>query len=90
MEEIYRLRESNKYKYKGRNVIGLRLIDDWIDNLEIGNVMQLNPMTPNELTQPLTKHHEFNKDPLLEKLVLLTVSYFTIATEMRLQAKEDK
>jgi hypothetical protein len=38
----------------------------------------------------MNKHHEFQKDPMLEKLVLLIVTFFSIATEMRLIAKEDK
>jgi hypothetical protein len=40
--------------------------------------------------QNLNKHHEFQKDPMLEKLVLLVVAFFSIATEMRLIVKEDK
>ena len=37
--EIEALKDSDKHKFKGRNVLGVRMLDDWIDNLEIGNVM---------------------------------------------------
>ncbi len=48
--EIEALQANLKYKFKGRNVLGVRQIEDWINNLEIGNVMSLNPMNPHELT----------------------------------------
>jgi hypothetical protein len=98
IEEINKLRESTKYKYStGRNVLGVRiLLEDWIHGLEIGHVMQLNPMIATELHNPinrvniekgLQRLHELMKDPMLEKLVLLIVSMFSIATELRLENK---
>ena len=51
--------------------------------------MTLNPLNTREFTTDLSRHHEFQKDYMLEKLVLLVVTYFTIATEMRLQVKEN-
>jgi len=50
-DEIARLRTSSKYKEQaGRNMLGVRvLLEDWIHGLEIGHVMQLNPMLPSEL-----------------------------------------
>lgn len=39
MQQIDMLRKNDKYKYAGRNVLGVRQIDDWINNLEIGHVM---------------------------------------------------
>ena len=98
IEDINKLRESTKYKYStGRNVLGVRiLLQDWIHGLEIGHVMQLNPMIASELQNPinrvniekgLQRLHELMKDPMLEKLVLLIVSMFSIATELRLENK---
>jgi hypothetical protein len=56
-------------------------------------VMQLNPMLASELQNKGTSNvtsiqrlHELTKDPMLEKLVLLIVSMFSIATEFRLAA----
>lgn len=68
----------------------MRKFDDWINNLEIGNVMHLNPITTQELIQNIGKHHEFQKDPMLKKLVLLSVSFFSIATEMRMMVQFNK
>ena len=45
LEEIEQIRKSDKFKYIGRNLLGVRKFDDWINNLEIGNVMHLNPLT---------------------------------------------
>lgn len=49
MQEIDFLRKNDRYKFIGRNLLGIRKFDDWINNLEIGNVMHLNPITPQEL-----------------------------------------
>ena len=57
--QIELLRKSERYKYEGRNVLGVRQLEDWINSLEIGHVMQLNPMTAQELTQNIKKSHEF-------------------------------
>ena len=72
-------------------MLGVRKFDDWINNLEIGNVMHLNPLTTSEFLSNIGKHHEFQKDPMMKKLVLLVVSFFSIATEMRMMVQnEDK
>ena len=51
LEKVRKMRESTKYKTgTGRNVLGVRiLLEDWIHGLEIGHVMQLNPMLASEL-----------------------------------------
>ena len=41
------------------------------------------------MKQCIDKHHEFQKDPMLEKLVLLVVAFFSIGTELRLIVDED-
>ena len=84
VNDIDKLKKNERYKYAGRNMLGVRKFDDWIHNLEIGNIMHLNPIATQELTQNIGKHHEFQKDPMLKKLVLLVVSFFSVATEMRM------
>mmetsp|Transcript_4652 Transcript_4652/g.4367 ORF Transcript_4652/g.4367 Transcript_4652/m.4367 type:complete len:81 (+) Transcript_4652:344-586(+) len=71
-------------------MLGVKKIDDWINNLEIGNVMHLNPITTQEVMSGIGKHHEFQKDPLLKKIVLLVVSFFSVATELRMQGLRAK
>jgi hypothetical protein len=63
---------------------------DWIYNLNIGNVMHLSLMGAEEIndnsqnTKSLEQTtHELGKDSMLEKIVLVSVAYFCIATEMR-------
>lgn len=50
MNEIDALRKNDRFKYQGRNMLGVRKFDDWINNLEIGNIMHLNPISTAELT----------------------------------------
>ena len=59
LDEVEVLRKSDQYKYIGRNMLGVRKFDDWINNLEIGNVMHLNPLTTQEFISNFGKHHEF-------------------------------
>ena len=66
-----------------RNVLGLRLADDWIFNLNIGNVMHLSLMGTEELNTKQETTHELCKDSMLEKIVLVCVAYFCVGTEMR-------
>lgn len=65
------------------NNLGLRHNDDWIFNLNIGNVMHLSLMGAEELNATLENNHELCKDSMLEKIVLISVAYFCIGTEMR-------
>jgi hypothetical protein len=83
-EDIEALRKNDKFKFVGRNMLGIRKYDDWINNLEIGNVMHLNPISTSEIMQNIGKHHEFQKDPMLKKIVLLVVSFFSVSTEIRM------
>jgi len=48
--------------------------------------MHLNPLSTSELTENTGRHHEFQKDPMLRKLVYLVISFFSIATELRMLA----
>ena len=57
--------------------------DDWIFNLNIGNVMHLLPMSLEELNLHIDNSHELSRDAMLEKSILLSVSYFCVGTELR-------
>lgn len=86
--EIDRIQKEQMFKICVRNILGLRHKDDWIFNLNIGNVMHLNLMGSDEMNNKLDPTHEFNKDAMLEKIVLISVAYFCIGTEMRFLAKQ--
>ena len=64
--------------------MGLKHTEDWIFNLNIGNVMYLAKMDEDELAYPIDRYHELNKDAMLEKIVLMWSWYFWVATELRL------
>lgn len=82
-EEITELKKRSEFKLNIRNVLGVRHADDWIFNLNIGNVMHLSTMNIDELFSRSETNHELNRDAMLEKLVLLTVGYFCVGTEIR-------
>lgn len=45
--------------------------------------MHLLPMSLEELNLYLDNSHELSRDAMLEKIILLTVSYFCVGTELR-------
>lgn len=88
--EINRLKASQKYKLNERNTLGVKASEGWIHNLNIGNIMHLNPINFDDmhisfLGESLKKRTlpELSKDIALEKLVYLIVSYFCVGTEYR-------
>ena len=83
LEEIDALKKNERFKMNLRNVLGIKHSDDWIFNLNIGNVMHLSPMNLDELHTKLELTHELNRDAMLEKIVLITVAYFCVGTELR-------
>ena len=51
--------------------------------MNIGNVMHLLPMSLEELNLHIDNSHELSRDAMLEKTILLSVSYFCVGTELR-------
>jgi hypothetical protein len=71
--------------------LGVKDSDDWIFSLNIGNVMHLLPMSIEELNLHIDNSHELSRDAMLEKIILISVSYFCVGTELRfLTALQDK
>lgn len=66
-----------------KTILGVKDADDWIFNLNIGNVMHLLPMSLEELNLHVDNSHELSRDAMLEKIILLSVSYFCVGTELR-------
>ena len=145
IKEIKAIQQIKKFKIAVRNTLGLKQLDDWIYNLNIGNVMHLSLMSADEL-QPIENFSQLNgkksgiqslgsttangqlqsaldidqgsrngyqshhdkedlkqqeknlfetshdlcKDAMLEKIVLISVAYFCIATEMRFIIQKQK
>lgn len=57
-------------------LLGVKRYEDWILNLNIGNVMHLSPLNLQEMNLQLDNSHELTRDALLEKIVLLSIAYF--------------
>lgn len=69
--------------------MGLKHSEDWIFNLNIGNVMFLAQIDDDELDYPPDRCHELNKDAMLEKIVLICSCYFGAATELRFLSEDN-
>lgn len=64
-------------------MLGVKRYEDWILNLNIGNVMHLSPLGLQEMNLQLDNSHELTRDAILEKIVLLSIAYFCVGTELR-------
>ena len=66
LKEIKAIQQIKKFKIAVRNTLGLKQLDDWIYNLNIGNVMHLSLMSADELqpiehiTPQAAKHSQIN------------------------------
>lgn len=72
-------------------VLGFLNQNEWVHALNIGNIMQLQPVSlkVDMLTQARNEC-ELTREAFLEKISLLSVAYFCVSTEMRfiLQSRE--
>ena len=66
-----------------RSVLGFLNQNEWISNINIGNIMQIKPFSMKDLMESQRNEQELSRESFLEKLTLLIVSYFCISTEMR-------
>ena len=87
----YRLSEIKNYNTNNTLISNIRSIfgntikkDDWIQLLNIGNIMYLSALNYEDLDLDSDPKYELLRDAILEKVVMLTVAYFCIATELRL------
>ena len=87
----YRLSEIKNYNANNLLINNIRSIfgnsikkDDWIQLLNIGNIMYLSALNYEDLDLDSDPKYELLRDAILEKVVMLTVAYFCIATELRL------
>ena len=92
----YREFEIKNFKSKNSLINKIRYIfggtikpDDWIQLLNIDNILLLSPLNCEDLDLDSDSRYELLRDTILEKIVMLTVSYFCLAREMKFLA-EDK
>jgi hypothetical protein len=81
--KIDEMKKNKQFKIKPRSLLGIKSKDDWIYNINIGNVMHLAPLSLEDLAMSPQIAHELCRDALYEKVILLTIAYFSLATESR-------
>jgi hypothetical protein len=93
MQEVESIRSGQGSEIVRSSLGVVKQKEDWIFSLNIQNVMQLSLLNTDELASPSSQKgldpvfNEVGRDSMLEKIVLITVAYFCIATEMRFIAK---
>ena len=80
--------DPNNFKeIDGRSLFGYLKCSEWVSGLNIGNIMQISPLTIQDLVGNYDIEIEITRETLLEKIALLAVSYFCISTEKRFLAQ---
>ena len=81
---------NSDLKISLRNILGVKKADDWVNFLNIGNIMYLSAINSEDLDLDSEPNFELLRDAVVEKVVMLTVSYFCLATEIRFLNEEIK
>ena len=66
-----------------RSVLGFLNQNEWIYNLNIGNIMQIQAIAMKDFLHDTNDELELSRDSFLSKLSILIVTYFCMSTEMR-------
>jgi hypothetical protein len=67
---IEELMKNESLKLSVRNILGVKKNDDWINFLNIGNIMYLSPITYEDLDLESDSKFELLRDAMLEKVIL--------------------
>ena len=82
-EDILDFINDKKNKISTRNILGVIKNDDWYNLFNIGNIMFLYAMSYDDLDLDSDPKYELLRDAIIEKILMLTVSFFSIANELR-------
>lgn len=66
-----------------RSVLGVQHYNDWIHSFNIGDLMGIEMMAIEETKSSNSLFAELSKDRIFENVCLISVTYFSIATEVR-------
>lgn len=66
-----------------KNLLGYLNQSEWVYSLNIGNIMQISPLTLQDFMSSTALQLELSREFVLEKLCFLSVSYFCMGTEYR-------
>ncbi len=82
-EQILNFIKNDKMKVSTRNILGIIKNDDWLNLFNIGNIMFLYAMSYDDLDLDSDPKYELLRDAIIEKILMFTVAYFSIANELR-------
>jgi len=82
--------EVTSTKLDARNLFGYMQYSEWVSGLNIGNIMQISPLILQDVVGIYNLDIEITRETLLEKIALLSVSYFCISTEKRFLTQNKK
>lgn len=74
---------SKPPKLDVRSVLGVQHYNEWIYSYNIGDLMIIEPLEMADLKSNFGLQTELTRDLMFEKVCLVAVSYFCIATEIR-------
>jgi len=66
-----------------RHILGFLNQTEWVQNLNIGNIMQIMTIKIEDLTQVRRNEDLMSRDNFLEVISFLIVGYFCASTEIR-------
>lgn len=66
-----------------KNILGYLNQSEWVYSLNIGNIMQISPLTLQDFLSHTAIQLELSREFVLEKMCFLAVSYFCMGTEYR-------
>jgi len=89
-EDISETKKIPMNKIIVRSAIGLQSPNLWINSLNIGNVMNLNPMSSDELNLKQEIDLIVSVETILENCILFISSTFCVSTEMRFLYEQQK
>ena len=88
VEEVIKrmIKETQPYKFNDvidsnekadmRNILGFLNQNEWVYNLNIGNIMQISSISHVELMHAPRTEYELSREAFLEKITILCVAYF--------------
>ena len=89
-EKIEEMKRNKELKIKARSLIGLKSKQDWVYNIQISDLLKVNPLSMNDLVPDEHIARELRRDSIYEKVILLVASYFTLAKEYKELYESDK
>jgi tetratricopeptide (TPR) repeat protein len=72
-----------KTSFKLPSVLGVKDYPEWASQLSLKDLLLMQPLSVEDLQDPIGVQTEFTKDILLMKAAVLAVSYFCVSTELQ-------